>query len=105
MKLVAIIGSEMRETDLAGRLGGEEFLVVMPGLEKASAVVAAERFREAVGREQVDAGDAQFVMTVSLGIAFFRNGDSVDRLIARADTALYAAKNRGRNCTEIECGD
>ena len=91
---------QVRSVDLVGRLGGEEFVVVMPETSLAGAVVVAERLRAAVA-------DAPFIpqglsdrlpVTVSVGIAVTGEGsDTPDTLLKRADDALYAAKHAGRN--------
>jgi diguanylate cyclase (GGDEF)-like protein len=104
-QLVQAMGQVVRETDLAGRLGGEEFLIVMPSVERDNALTAAERLRQAVASLEFTIGKSHLAMTISLGVAFFRAGDSVDRLLARADAALYRAKAGGRNRVEIEAAD
>ena len=89
----------VRGIDLVARMGGEEFVVVMPETDAAYASVIAERLRRDVEREvfATRSGEALKV-TVSIGVAEFRGAaDSVDALIKRADQALYAAKRRGRN--------
>ena len=77
-----------------GRVGGEEFIVVLPGTSLRGALRCAERMRKAVVRRPFD-GVHQ--VTVSIGIAEYRPGESVSSLIGRADQALYGAKNAGRN--------
>lgn len=83
-----------RKTDVFGRWGGEEFLLVAPGLSLESAARAAERLRTAidVGNRNVEAG-----VTASFGVAEFRRGDRVASLVKRADQALMDAKAQGRN--------
>ena len=90
----------VRSVDLVGRLGGEEFVVVMPETSLAGAVVVAERFRAAVAEELFIPRDQteQLAVTVSVGIAVTGEGsDTIDTLLKRADDALYAAKHAGRN--------
>lgn len=77
-----------------GRYGGEEFIVVLPQTSMRGALRAAERIRKAVVRQPFE-GAAP--VTVSIGIAEYRAAESVSDLLARADGALYAAKNGGRN--------
>jgi two-component system cell cycle response regulator len=87
-----------RSVDLVARTGGEEFIVVMPEAPLADARIAAERVRAAVERPGFDIGERMIDMTVSVGVsALRRKGDSIERLLARADAALYASKAGGRN--------
>ena len=89
---------ELRETDHLGRLGGEEFAIVLPETGLAEAVEVAERLRLRLSGLPMRMGDADLRMTVSIGVADCREGDgSIDRALGRADRALYAAKGRGRN--------
>jgi diguanylate cyclase (GGDEF)-like protein len=84
----------VRASDMVGRWGGEEFLVLCPETDAASALVLAERLRLAVREQRFETGTVQ---TVSLGVAAFAPGDCVDSLLIRADDALYKAKNAGRD--------
>jgi diguanylate cyclase (GGDEF)-like protein len=81
-----------------GRLGGEEFLALLPGTDIAGALRCAERVREAIAREPVGS-DVQ--VTVSAGVAEYRRGESMTDLLTRADQALYAAKRSGRNRVRV----
>ena len=90
---------ELRAVDIAGRYGGEEFLILFSGASADDALEAAERFRAAMAREPFYApasGDA-IPVTVSAGISVGELGDDVEDVIARADAALYEAKSSGRN--------
>src|SRR5262249_28839095 len=91
---------QVRSVDLVGRLGGEEFVVVMPETSLSGAIVVAERFRAAVASDPFvlrDNGE-QLSVTVSVGIAVTgEHEDSLEGLLKRADDALYAAKKSGRN--------
>jgi diguanylate cyclase (GGDEF)-like protein/PAS domain S-box-containing protein len=96
--LAARIAECVRNTDIYGRLGGEEFAVLLPDTDQAMAVMVAERLRKCVSEHPVDIGnEATRQMTVSIGVAVFREGDDLDHLLLRADEALYAAKNGGRD--------
>lgn len=89
----------LRSTDVAGRYGGEEFLVVLPQTERAGAVALAERVRAAIEETAIDVGGpAPVSVTVSIGVAALdeRTG-SAEQLVELADAALYAAKDAGRN--------
>ncbi|CAG0943512.1 Response regulator PleD [Gammaproteobacteria bacterium] len=81
-----------------GRLGGEEFLAILPGTEIDGALRCAERVREAVARHPVD---RELEITVSAGVAEYRRGETVPELLTRADQAMYAAKRSGRNRVRV----
>lgn len=87
----------LRAVDAVCRWGGEEFLVLLKDCRIDDAHALAEKVRERIATLRVD--DVE--VTVSLGVAEYRPGDSRNGLVARADRALYAAKERGRNRTEI----
>lgn len=91
-----VIAAGIRRGDVAGRLGGEEFVVICPETGEGEAVGAAERIRKRA--EATDFGLGRPV-TVSAGVAGLRRGDGAQDLLARADAALYAAKHAGRNRT------
>lgn len=97
----ATVRTCLRETDLFGRWGGEEFLVLVPGTDAPSARLLAERIRQAMEAQELP-GIGR--VTVSAGVAACRPGDSWPVLVARADAALYRAKSRGRNRVESEDG-
>ncbi|GMU75250.1 MAG: hypothetical protein AMXMBFR45_07410 [Gammaproteobacteria bacterium] len=81
-----------------GRLGGEEFLAILPGTEVDGALRCAERVREAVARHPVD---RELEITVSAGVAEYRRGETIPELLTRADQAMYAAKRSGRNRVRV----
>lgn len=87
----------MRQTDVFGRYGGEEFLLILTGSAAAAAREAAERIRVAVGARDWSAAAPGLGVTVSVGIAEFRKGDNIEQILKRADNALYQAKHAGRN--------
>lgn len=93
----------LRDADHMGRLGGEEFALLLPETDLAQAVVVAERLRKAVGEMRValpEGGEAQ--LTVSVGVAALGpDTENLDELMRRADAALYAAKDKGRNRVEL----
>jgi two-component system cell cycle response regulator len=93
------MGRELRAIDLAGRYGGEEFLVVFANSAARDAHEAMERVRRAVSEEPVTltATGEQVHVTLSAGIAQAGRDDTVDSLIQNADAALYDAKGAGRN--------
>jgi two-component system cell cycle response regulator len=89
----------VRSIDLVARLGGEEFVVVMPETSLGAAVTVAERLRRAVAGEPffIHTASERRPITISIGVAVAQLGDTVDTLLQRADDALYQAKNNGRN--------
>ena len=95
--------ARLRSSDLFGRLGGEEFAILLPGTDLAGAADFAEQFRQCVAETPVptDAGTISF--SLSIGIGIYQAGDlGTETVFARADEALYRAKNAGRNRVEIE---
>ncbi|WP_338056048.1 GGDEF domain-containing protein [Thermanaerosceptrum fracticalcis] len=92
-KTAEIIKNSIRSVDIAGRYGGEEFVIILPGTEKEGAAKVANRIRKSI--ETYPFPYRQ--VTASLGIALAKNNDSVDSLLERADQALYQAKRQGKN--------
>lgn len=91
--------SQLRDVDVSGRLGGEEFAALLPHTGEEAAGLVAERIRTAIGGMRITADDGRIVAcTISLGVTTMRPGDGMDALMARADLALYDAKSRGRDC-------
>ena len=99
-KLADVCKNELREIDIIGRIGGEEFAFVMPETTASLALEVAERIRQILmnTRMQLDQQNKQFNFTVSIGVTTMTNFEStVDDLLQEADAALYQAKNSGRN--------
>jgi diguanylate cyclase (GGDEF)-like protein/PAS domain S-box-containing protein len=95
LKRVASSANEwLRNTDLIGRYGGEEFVIILPGTDHEVSLQIAERVRASI---EASRDDQQPKVTVSLGIASTRDGDTCDVILKRADIALYEAKGAGRN--------
>lgn len=97
--LANICRNAFREVDVIGRLGGEEFAILMPETSKAKATEVAERLRTTVAESKVSIGPGlPIVFTISIGVAAHNSkDDNIDVLLNSADKALYAAKNAGRN--------
>lgn len=97
--MVAQVSESLRPHDLIGRIGGEEFMVLLPDTPHASAATFAERVRQRIASMSVAVDDAIIYTTVSIGVAEFgRDGASVDQVFKVADERLYQAKHAGRNC-------
>jgi len=96
-----VLVKETRVVDLLGRIGGEEFTVLLPETGIQAALLMAERLRAAVEQASfVFHHSAPISFTVSIGVSLLQAGDSLDSLLARADNALYQAKHAGRNRVE-----
>jgi diguanylate cyclase (GGDEF)-like protein len=94
----ALLTANARASDIICRYGGEEFLLILPGMTKAGARQRAEHVRQAMAANIVSYRHHQITVTTSLGIATYpTDGRTEDALIASADSALYAAKAQGRN--------
>jgi diguanylate cyclase (GGDEF)-like protein len=92
--------------DLAGRLGGEEFAVLLPGQSEVPALALAERIRLAFAEAASEIDGRAINGTVSIGVAASRiGGHDLDGLLGRADSALYQAKEAGRNRVAVFAGD
>ena len=88
----------LRGIDTVGRLGGEEFAVLLPETDIGGAEITACRICRAVEEMKTAYGKKELTFTVSIGIAEFLEGrDTIDSLIKRADAALYRAKGAGKN--------
>jgi diguanylate cyclase (GGDEF)-like protein len=98
-----VLRATVREADLAGRWGGEEFVLLLPGTDAAGGAHLAERVRASLN-ERAFSGRAGAVVgvTCSFGIAQHRVRESERQLFAAADRALYEAKRRGKNRVEVD---
>ena len=95
--IASIVRAEVPAAGSVGRFGGEEFLVVLPGLDHADALALAERLRTAVASGIVGADDDRPRVTISLGVASAGDDADAEALLRRADGALYRAKHEGRD--------
>ena len=99
----AIARKTLRQIDLLGRLGGEEFAALLPGADFEGAQQLAERLRRIVAESPVTTASGIIQVTVSIGVTPFAPTDAAaDAILGRADRALYRAKNQGRNRVAIE---
>jgi diguanylate cyclase (GGDEF)-like protein len=98
-KLAEVVRGALRKEDMLVRFGGEEFLVLLPDVPGPGAVVVAGRIRRTVASQPITAGSHTLPVTVSLGVAarLDEGPESIEGLLARADSALALAKQRGRN--------
>ena len=93
---------KVRGGDLAGRYGGEEFTLLLPETNEASALALAERLREMIAETPLMVDQGQVNITVSIGVAQKDTGcNNLEELLRRSDEALYNAKNAGRNCVRV----
>ncbi|MDR8412109.1 GGDEF domain-containing protein [Nonomuraea sp. 3-1Str] len=96
--VAATLRSQLREYDVVGRFGGEEFVVLLPGADVHEARQVAERLRNRISHMAVAADDAMITVTISVGVAIMTlHGDDLIELLAAADLALYRAKELGRD--------
>ncbi|RVX43659.1 diguanylate cyclase (GGDEF)-like protein [Nonomuraea polychroma] len=96
--VAATLRSQLRDYDVVGRFGGEEFVVLLPGADVHEARQVAERLRTRIGHMAIPADDALVKVTISAGVALMSvHGDELIDLLAAADLALYRAKELGRD--------
>jgi diguanylate cyclase (GGDEF)-like protein len=102
MHLGETFGVVLREIDVLGRVGGEEFAILLPETGLASAAEVAGRLRAAVEAASVPRPEGTPLrITISIGVACLQGDENLDTLVSRADTALYQAKRDGRNCVRV----
>jgi len=92
----------IRSSDILGRYGGDEFMKILPNTDLKGAVMHAERLRERAQRMDLAAVLPQRHISISIGVTQYRSGEDIAALIARADAALYRAKQSGRNRVEAQ---
>ena len=97
IQIANAIKSGVRDYDLCGRWGGEEFMVIMPEIGAEDGAVVVERMRNAIAGIDMKAGEAPLNLSASFGIAQRRPGENISDTINRADAALFEAKRSGRN--------
>jgi diguanylate cyclase (GGDEF)-like protein len=102
VEIASALASQMREEDLIGRIGGEEFAVMLPELSGASAILVAERLRLEVRKIRFCVNDISVPLTVSVGVTELTElSEDLSQLMRRADRAMYSAKELGRD--RVEC--
>ena len=103
-----VLAESVRDCDLAARYGGEELMAILPGAALEACVEAAERIRRRICDARLTrraTGEEISSLTVSIGVAQFRMGETADGMIGRCDKALYQAKRLGRNRTVKESAE
>lgn len=91
------IAKRLREVDFMARYGGEEFVLVLPETQAQQAFSALDKIREAIAQTPFHFKESPVQITLSMGIAEFNEGDTIEKVFARADKQLYVAKEQGRN--------
>ena len=100
-RLIRVTRSCLRSRDCVARWGGEEFLVLLPDTDRAGAQLISEKIRQRIAIECFAELEEELRVTVSIGCTELTSGDSLEELVCRADSALYRAKHKGRNRTEV----
>ena len=95
------IATSVRDKDLIGRYGGEEFLLIFPQTSLRVAKQVAERIRQHVGGTPIHLPEHSIPITISIGLTPFNRSDTLESLLQRADSAMYAAKQAGRDCVTV----
>lgn len=101
--VVRQMAAQLRAGDLMARLGGDEFALLLLETDAAGGTKVARRLCQEVASAVTPAGCADFTLGVSVGVAEWQSGETVDALLARADAALYRAKNRDRSGGDAVC--
>jgi two-component system cell cycle response regulator len=101
-EVAARIKAALREFDLVGRYGGEEFVILLENTSPHTAHQIAERIRQRIAGGPVQLGPVSVSVTISQGMALYGNNDDVQSLLKRSDEAMYRAKEAGRNCVVEE---
>ena len=95
------ITQAVRDHDIVGRYGGEEFIIVLTRIDSETANIVAKRILTRIAETPIETNNQTIKITASIGLTCFNPGDDIQNLVQRADIALYAAKNAGRNCIVI----
>ncbi|MBK8523479.1 MAG: GGDEF domain-containing protein [Betaproteobacteria bacterium] len=95
------LAADLREIDYVGRWGGEKFCCVLPRTDGRESLECAERLRRRIEDRRFIESDPELAVTASFGVSPAVDGDDPERLLARADAALYSARREGRNCSRV----
>lgn len=105
-RVAASLKETLREVDIVGRYGGEEFAVILPETTLSQAADVAERIRLQISQQSIATDTGNLTFTVSLGVAAYEVGmSSIDQVLKQADQALYQAKSNGRNTWVLNVRD
>jgi diguanylate cyclase len=102
--LAQVLQNCVKGRDIAARWGGEEFIVLLPETLGEGAVMLAEQLRTEFGKTRIKRGGKQVLndaVTISIGVAEIGGGEPLEQAVGRADSAMYQAKNGGRNCVRV----
>ncbi len=102
--LAQVLQNCVKGRDIAARWGGEEFIVLLPETPGEGAVMLAEQLRIEFGKTRIKRGGKQVLndaVTISIGVAEIGNAEPLEQAVGRADSAMYQAKNGGRNCVRV----
>ena len=98
ISLTQQLEKDLRDIDIFGRWGGEEFLCILPNTEIPEAVYCAERLRASLESARLVEQLPELAVTASFGVGTCQPDETIDTLLQRVDALLYAAKAAGRNC-------
>jgi len=97
-KIIRIIRKIVRESDLIGRFGGDEFIIILPDTDIEEAKEITERLLSKIRKEKFKFKDKSITITISMGVTKYIKNETITKLTERVDEALYEAKNNGRDC-------
>lgn len=102
-----LVRAHLRSSDVAGRMGGEEFVVALPDTDQAGALKVAEKIREVIAQTDIATSKGALRCTVSAGLSVYHHYSDrgIDALLSEADQALYESKRAGRNRTTVHQPD
>ncbi len=101
-EVATLLRQRVREIDILARWGGEEFILIVPETSAAGAAALADTLRDSVASHEFRFGALAMAVTMTVGVATFRAGETLEQCVARADQALYRGKEGGRNRIEID---
>lgn len=100
VKISELVRGQIRKNDVFARIGGEEFVVLIPSTKLEGATQTAEKLRTVFEQTPIEPAG---IVTASFGVTTYSKGDNMDDLLKRSDNALYEAKQAGRNCVRKAC--